>query len=272
MERTQETKVVVITGATGSVGRAATAAMASLGWHVIMACRNPRKAEEVRREILNGMPQASVECLTLDLESRQSIHAFVESLGGRTIDALFNNAGIINRQFRTNDEDMEHTMAVNYIGPMILTHLMIPLFIPGAHIVNMVSLTVHFAHIDQSWPTWDEDHFSQLGTYASSKKALLYYTIALAKHYPQFVINVADPGVVNSNMISMGRWFDPLADLFFRPFTSSGEKGARPAIAALQTDLRMHYFVGKGARPIARRYVQDPLVERLWELSKRFIG
>ena len=39
-------------------------------------------------------------------------------------------------------------------------------------------------------------------------------------------VNAADPGIVDSDMITMHSWVDPLANLFFRPFISSPRKGA----------------------------------------------
>lgn len=45
-------------------------------------------------------------------------------------------------------------------------------------------------------------------------------------------VNAADPGIVDSDMITMHSWVDPLANLFFRPFISSPRKGAIGAIYA----------------------------------------
>ena len=46
-------------------------------------------------------------------------------------------------------------------------------------------------------------------------------------------VNLCDPGVVDTGIIAMDRWFDPLADIFFRPFIRSVANGARPALRAL---------------------------------------
>ena len=42
----------------------------------------------------------------------------------------------------------------------------------------------------------------------------------------------ADPGVVNTGIITQHRWYDPLADVFFRPFIKSPEKGSIPLYRA----------------------------------------
>ena len=73
----------------------------------------------------------------------------------------------------------------------------------------------------------------------------------------------ADPGVVNTGMISMHRWFDCLADIFFRPFISTPAQGARPMLRAL-TDTatcRLHSCSSSGPLVLRKRWEEAlPLV------------
>ena len=71
-----------------------------------------------------------------------------------------------------------------------------------------------------------------------------------AAGHPDLIVNATDPGIVNSNMITMGRWFDPLADMIFRPFCKSPAKGAIPAINAITSGLSGRYFLGNGSRTL----------------------
>ena len=250
------------------MGRVAVKEMAREGYPVIMACRNLEKGELARQEILKELPEAIIELHELQLASRESVRSFVTSLGDRKIAGIFNNAGIMNRHYKLAESGLEHTMEVNYVAPALLTLLLTPLFEEGARIVNMVSLTTKFAHLDMNWMEWGEKEFSQLCTYGSSKLAFLYFSIAYAKHNPSLCVNVADPGIVDSGMIHMDRWFDPLADIFFRPFISTPEKGVRPALAALHTDKSLCYFVGKKSNAIPSRFINSPMVDSLWNQFK----
>lgn len=258
-------KNIIITGASGSVGAAATKAMAEQGWHVIMACRNVSKGETVRQEILSKNPSASIEVRELEMSSKESIQKFANGLKETTIDVLFNNAGIKCHEYRETAEGIEENMAVNYIGPAALTELIVPLIPEGGSIVNMVSLTCRFASLDLNWRERKPESFSQLGFYSTSKLAFLYYSIGLAKRNPQLNINVSDPGIVNSNMISMGHWYDPLADIFFRPFIKTPEQGAVSSLNAIKHTGSLEYFVGKGHSPIAKKYLESPMVDQLWQ-------
>ena len=90
-----------------------------------------------------------------------------------------------------------------------------------------------------------EKDFHQLRTYADTKLALIYFSIAMAQKSGRRV-NMADPGIVDTEMIRLGRWFDPLTDIFFRPFCNSPARGARPAVNAPL--LRMQHAALLGER------------------------
>lgn len=262
---------VIVTGATGGIGAAVTKSLAAQGCDVVMACRNTAKAEALRMQILSAVPQARLEVRELDLTSLASVRAFAERLGPGSISALLNNAGIISRDYTLTGDGLEKTFCVNYFAPFLLTSLLLPCLKPEAHVVNMVSLTCRFVRVDEASLCPSEKDFSQLGTYARSKLALLHFSQELARRHPELCVNVADPGVVNSGIISMGRWFDPLADVLFRPLIKSPEKGAIPPLAALASEEGNRYFVGNGSREIPACYRDDDLQGRLWEATERLL-
>ena len=260
---------IVITGASGSMGSEAVRAMAEKGWPVIMACRNLEKGEAVRQTILRELPQAELRLQKLDIGSFESVRQFAGSLGEMRLAGLFNCAGVISRSFGISPDGYENTMAVNCVGPMLLTGLLLPQIEDGGHIVNMVSLTSKLAHIDENlfFPC-GETHFKRLKVYSRSKLALVLYTLELAEKCPGLHVNMADPGIVDSNMISMGKWFDPLADLLFRPFCKSPASGVAPAVRALEAEVTGKYFVGGRIADLPPRIAQHPLRDLVWEESR----
>ncbi|MDO5316941.1 MAG: SDR family NAD(P)-dependent oxidoreductase [bacterium] len=263
---------MIITGATGSIGSEAVRAMAKRGYAVIMACRNVEKGEAVKRRLLEENPSARLQVMQVDMASLKSVNRFVESLKdqGVALSGLFNNAGVMNRSFALTEDGFEQTVAVNYLAPYLLTRRLMPLFLPDAHVVNMVSLTCHLAHVDRDFFDKKEDDFRQLGTYGDSKLALLLFTIALSQR-ADFHVNMADPGVVNSKMLHMSRWYDGLADRVFRPFCKSPEKGALPAVNALTTEERLRFFNGNRCRKVPRKYMDNPQIEWLWATTEALL-
>ena len=262
---------VIVTGATGSMGSAAAEALARQGIPVLMACRNLEKAAAVRTDILSRVPGADLDIRQLDLASMASVQAFAEGVEPGSACALFNNAGVISKGFRLTEDGFENTFAVNYIGPWLLTQLLLPKLPQDARIVNMVSLTCGFVSMDEASLQPAEKNFSQLGTYARAKRALLSFSMELARRYPSLHVNLADPGIVASDMIDLGHWYDPLADLLFKPLCKSPQAGVRPALRALTEGEKCRYYVGKKCRDIPARYINPSLDERLWAETRRLV-
>ena len=263
--------LTIVTGATGAMGAAAVEALAAEGRAVVMACRNRAKAEAVRDAVLGRVPSAVLEIRELDLSSMASVRRFASAFEPGSVDALFNNAGAISRRYALTADGLEHTFAVNYFGPWLLTHLLAEKMIPGGRIVNMVSLTCRFVRIGPSALQPAPESFSQLGTYARSKRALLSFSQELSRRHPVLRVNVADPGIVASSMIDLGHWYDPLADALFKPFCKSPAAGVRPALRALASDGTGLYYVGRRSFPIPRRYVSPSLDLALWEATEKLV-
>lgn len=281
MEKSQ----VIVTGASGSIGIAAVKSLLSKDMPVIMACRNVKKATSQRDVLIKQFPHSEIEILELDLNSLSSIKLFSENIKsqGFKVNRLLNNAGIICRDFSVNEDGFETTVAVNYLGPVYLTKLMIPLMEDGFRIVNTVSVTRGVSKLDEHFFDLDKKKFSQLGTYGKSKYALFLSSLTLSENIKNGSVSLTDPGVVDSNMISMHRWFDPIADVLFRPFCKSPEKGAMPAVNALlwsaensqQTidsnpDVRL--FSGNKNKVISRKHYDNPIREWLWKETEARSG
>ena len=272
MEKNQ----IIVTGATGSIGLAATKSLLSKDLPVIMACRNIKKANSQRDILIKEFPHSEIDVIELDLNSLYSIRTFTENIKnqGFKVDKLLNNAGIICRDFTVNDDGFETTVAVNYLGPLYLTQLMIPLMSDDFTVVNTVSVTRGVSKLDKHFFDLDKKRFSQLGTYGKAKYALFLSSLTLSEKIKNGRVNLTDPGVVDSNMISMHRWFDPLADVLFRPFCKSPEKGAIPAVNALlykttrqEDNETTRLFSGNKSKVIPQKYYDETIREWLWEES-----
>ena len=263
----------MVTGASGSMGSAAVRMLAARGEPVLMVCRNPEKGASVREAILQELPDARLTLFSLDLSSLTAVRDAATRLKseGVRLKGLFNNAGVIQERFRLNPEGLEQTLAVNYLAPWLLTRSLLDILEPDAAIVNMVSLTCRFVPARTDLLSQAPEAFSQLGTYARSKLCLLLFSLELARR-TSFRVNVADPGVVNSNMLTMHRWFDPIADRLFRPWCKTPEQGAFPAVQALLGGEREKYYIGNDIREISERYYKVFDSQRLWSETETLLS
>lgn len=66
---------------------------------IVLCARSKTKAEEALKEIKDGVPEAPVELLDLDLASFSSIASAVKEFNAKhdRLDILFNNAGLVSR-------------------------------------------------------------------------------------------------------------------------------------------------------------------------------
>lgn len=243
LKSTIELKRIIVTGATGAIGSEICRQLACKGYGVVLACRNKQKGEEVAA----SMPSASAPLvLTLDLSSESAARGAVKPLAdmlpaGDIVVGVVNNAGTMARSFSLTTDGHEMDMAVNCLNTMAWTDELLRsgLLSRGAAIVFTTSITRKMGKGGEMPAEPTASDFSQLGSYARSKRALTIRAAELCRKLltEGIAVNCADPGVVDSGMITMHRWFDPLSNIFFRPFIRKPSKGAVPAIRALEAGL-----------------------------------
>jgi NAD(P)-dependent dehydrogenase (short-subunit alcohol dehydrogenase family) len=97
----------LITGANSGIGFALATQLATAGVHVLIGCRNAKRAEEAKRLLCESVPGAQVSVLLIDVADPASISAAVQAITkGECIqgvavdkithlDYLFLNAGIM---------------------------------------------------------------------------------------------------------------------------------------------------------------------------------
>lgn len=271
-----ENKTIIVTGASGNLGAEIVKSLLQKEFSVVMACRNLKKGDAIRTKILKELneKEAFVSLEQLDLSSFESIHNFVKTISQKNIclSGLVNNAGAMNRRFSMTSEGFENTIGVNYMGVFLLTNLLMPLLKEGAGVTVVVSMTASPKLIKNDFFASTPENFKQIRNYAQSKSALMLFTALLAEKYKgQFHINTADPGIVDTEIIRLHRWFDSLADLLFRPLIKSPQRGAIPIVNALLSKETGKIFLGNKHRNISDKFTQHPLKEWLWEETARQI-
>lgn len=233
-----EKRLAIITGADGGMGRWITKAFAKEGLDVIMACRDLENAEPIAEKVRTDTRNDNVEVRKIDLSSMSSVYAFIEALRkeNRHISVLMNNAGILTTKARPTEDGLETLVSVNYIAPYMLTRSLLPQMMENARIVNTVSCTYAIGKITpEFFSNGMKGNFHRIPAYSNTKLALLLFTQELARRLKEkkstITVNAADPGIVSTKMIKMNEWFDPLTDIFFRPFIKRPLEGASTAIA-----------------------------------------
>jgi len=286
----QKGRIAVVTGANIGLGYETTLALASKECKVIMACRNAKKAEKAKADILQQIPNADIEIMKLDLNSLQSVRNFAKAFSEKhnRLDLLINNAGLMIPPLMRTEDGFESQFGVNYLGHFLLTNLLFPIIkkSKNARIVSLSSNAhkqgeIHFDDLNS------EKSYSKMKAYNQSKVACLIFAYELQRRLnaaKSSVISVAaHPGVSETNLGQfIAKPFMILAPLL-RPLFHAPKEAAKPTLLAAlgENVVGGEYFGPQGfsgmkgepgrARSTGYSKKQD-VAKRLWEVSEKLTG
>ena len=206
-------KTIIITGANSGTGFAATKFMSAKGATIIMACRNPDKANKALQSIKNDNAEAKLDFIQLDLSSLASIKQFSEEFKKKysSLDILINNAGMSQTPDIKTEDGFEMQIGVNHLGHYALTgHLMDRLVnTKDSRVVTMSSMN-HEQGIMNFDNLFLEGEYHQMKAYEQSKLANLLFSYELSRKLTQAGVSVesiaAHPGFVKSNIMKSNEY------------------------------------------------------------------
>ncbi|KAH7334128.1 hypothetical protein B0J17DRAFT_631631 [Rhizoctonia solani] len=144
-------KTAIVTGANSGIGFETARALAGMGAHVILACRNELRGQEARTQIIKLTGNSKVELEIFDCSSFESVRAFLdrwEERPAKTVDILVNNA-----------DNFEQTYQTNHLAHLLLAHELLDRghFSPTARIVSLTSGGMHYSDIlnEKNSQGWD---------------------------------------------------------------------------------------------------------------------
>ncbi|GAA39140.2 retinol dehydrogenase 12 [Clonorchis sinensis] len=298
-------KIAIVTGANTGIGKMTAAELARRGCHVIMACRNKERAESAKKWILDtygvGNPDylktnLADPCLTssltavtsdqlqieiLDLASLKSVREFATRIVQQHeyLNYLINNAGLAMEEHCTTEDGYEQTIAVNHLGPFLLTELLVPLLRKGVPSrIIMVSSTAHwYGELRKPDLQTAPEEYGLVSAYAQSKLANLIHARELAKRLSgSGVIPVSlHPGAVRTELFRDARTIMSrmMRSLFLR-FTITPWLGCQTTLYTVLTPNLTpgaYYDNCKETSP-ASKALNDADGEWLWNKSCELVG
>lgn len=290
----QAGKLAIVTGANSGIGYHTALELARAGADVILACRNPLKAEEARAKIAAAVPQAAVEVAQVDMANLDSIRAFAESFvaTGRKLDLLINNAGVMGFPQRTpTAQGFEGQFGTNHLGHFALTGELMPALLktPHSRVVTVASIAHKGGRMRFEDPNW-EKAYDPRKAYQQSKLANLMFGLELDRRLKRANADVASiiahPGVAVTSIVSNGMGSGvqaKIANTMIQLFAQSDARGAWPTLyAATSPDAKSgHYYGPDGIAEIKglpvevqpKPHAQDPVAAaRLWHISEQMTG
>ena len=182
-------KNILITGASGGIGKELVKKFVSLGGNVLGSGTKIEKLDLLKKQYPN------IKVKKFDMAEDSKIKDFIDSvtleLGG--LDILINNAGINmdNLSLRMKDEEWKKVININLTSTFLLSKHAIKQMLKNkfGRIVNITSVVGHTGNLGQS-------------NYSASKSGIIGMSKSLAIEYAKknITVNCVSPGFIVSDM------------------------------------------------------------------------
>ena len=182
-------KKVLITGATGGIGKALVKKFLSLEGSVFATGTKIENLEKLKKEF------PSINILKFDISNHDKIEEFIENAHSQLagLDILVNNAGtnVDNLSLRMKNEEWKKVIDINLSSTFILSKYAIKKMLKNkkGKIINITSVVGHTGNLGQT-------------NYTASKAGIVAMSKSLAIEYAKKNINIncISPGFIKTNM------------------------------------------------------------------------
>jgi dehydrogenase/reductase SDR family protein 12 len=222
-------KVVLVTGATAGLGRAAAEGFARLGASVRLLARDEGRGESARAAIARASGNDDVRVGIGDMSDLASVRRFAEEFLAteERLDVLVNNAGILPQERALSADGYELAFATNVLGPFLLTELLLPLLRASApsRVVNVSSGGMYTERIRVDDLQTERLKFDGPAVYARTKRAQVILTEMLGERLAGtgVVVHAMHPGWADTPGVQSSL---PRFHTVTGPFLRSAEQGA----------------------------------------------
>jgi NAD(P)-dependent dehydrogenase (short-subunit alcohol dehydrogenase family) len=290
-------KKVLVTGANSGLGYHTTKGLALKGAHVIMGCRNMKRAHEAHDQLLDEYPNLSLEIEELDLADLESVREAAKAVirDHEALDILCNNAGIMMIPYDTTQQGFEKQIGVNHLGHFALTAHLMPALLnaDAARVVNISSIYHKRGDVEVDDLSFESRGYDKTKAYAQSKLANLLFTYELERrfraHQSQAISLAAHPGYADTNLqykgpeLSGSALMKGVMAVANAVFAQSAQQGALPELyAAAHPNATGGDYFGPDGFQEMRGYPtkvasiakakNERLARALWEKSEALTG
>jgi NAD(P)-dependent dehydrogenase (short-subunit alcohol dehydrogenase family) len=224
---------------------------------------------------------SNTKFLELDLSRPSSISQFVNQINSEysEIDVLYNNAGLIYRDFELTEEGYESMLSVNYFGAYRLALMLLEnLHRRSGRIVQVTSLSMYLARTFNLDGLHSMESFSPSNRYNLTNLLRSMFALELESKLKKTSISVAatHPGVTKSRK-SRPYEVKKIKKSFYTYFSTNIKTGIAPIVRAIEDEnitAELVYapkILGVYGRPSLMKYnklvYDQELRSKLWSYT-----
>jgi NAD(P)-dependent dehydrogenase (short-subunit alcohol dehydrogenase family) len=268
--------LVLLTGATRGIGRAAAVELARQGIEVALVGREAERVSAVAQEARATGGGAAVHEHVADLMLMAEVRTLAADVTERYehIDVLANNAGALFASRKKTAEGFEQTFALNHLAPFLLTNLLRGHLSEGR--VVTTSSDAHKAGVLDLDDLQSEKSYAAMRVYGVSKLCNILFTRELARRAPELHANCFHPGVVRTGFGKNDNGVWKVLTTLGAPFFRSPARGARSlvwlAVSGEAGALTGEYVQDEKVLAPSAQAQDETLAEGLWERSAELVG
>ena len=279
-----------ITGGNSGLGFETAKYLGAKGANLILACRSAEKAEKARAALAESI-KGKVDVVLLDLGDLDSIRRAADDIHQRfdKLDAVINNAGIMQCPKQTTKDGFEKQVGTNHLGHFLLSGLLLDLVeAANGRFVTVSSVANRSAALNLD-DYMSEKSYSPTGAYAQAKLSNLLFALELDRRLKasgSSAISIAcHPGYSNTNLQSSGPTglLNAIYKIVNPLFAQPAEQGAQPSVlaaAGLEAKRGAYYGpqnLGEFRGPVGDAKVPGHAMDKniwkkLWEKSEQLVG
>ncbi len=277
-------KTILITGASTGIGKAGALELGRRGWKVFVHARSEARGKPVLDELKQAAPNADFSLVTGDVSSMAEVKSLAEQVKAqtKTLDVLWNNAGLLMDERKVSVDGWEMTMAINHLAPFVLTRELLPLIEQTQGRIITTSSGAHQMGTF-NWDDWmdEKSAYSSFKAYSKSKLANILFTRELARRVTSkgITAHCFHPGLVSTDFgrqrgEDKQQGYIP-GGLFRSLFMLDAQEGADTGIFLAEDPSAKNsngkYWVKRKIR-WTKGSVNDSNAAKLWDLSEKAVS
>lgn len=283
-------RTYLITGGNSGIGFEAAKMLAEAGADMVIACRNPDKAERAAKRIADTGP-GSCEIVRLDLASLASVEEAVQDVRTRwqQLDGLINNAGVMQTPETRTEDGFELQFQTNHLGHFLFAGKLLDLVENASGRIVAVSSIAHLLGRLNFDDLMFERRYNASLAYGQSKLANLMFALELHRRLRAAGSSVSSvachPGYSATELQTSGPTgvLNATYKVLNAVFAQPAVKGAIPTVlAAAGEEAESGGYYGPrafggvrgpvGNAHIARKALEEEAAARLWQVSEELVG